>query len=111
MNYLTYMEYTQYGGKAEESSFTALERKARKKLDYFTQERLVNETVIPDSVKECMTELIDTLKENEGEEVSSFSNGNVSVTFKTDEKTLEDKLWDIAVTYLPIELITMAVDI
>lgn len=109
MTYLTFSEYQQYGGKVEESAFAALERKARKKLDYFTQDRLANATVIPDSVKECMTELIDNLSEMQGEVVSSFSNGDVSVSFKQDERSDDTKLWDIAVEYLPVELISMAV--
>lgn len=111
MTYLTFTEYQQYGGKTDESDFTRLERKARRKLDYFTQNRLVNATVIPDEAKECMTEFIDSMKDMDGEEVSSFSNGNVSVSFKQDERTDDEKLWDIAVEYLPMELISMAVNV
>lgn len=111
MTYLTFTEYQQYGGKVEESGFTRLERKARRKLDYFTQDRLVNATVIPDEVKECMTEFIDAMQDMEGEEVSSFSNGNISVSFKQDDRTDEEKLWDIAVEYLPVEIISMAVNV
>lgn len=110
MTYLTFEEYQAYGGKAEQSAFPRLERKARKKLDSFTQDRLVNATVIPDTVKECMTEFVDLMTDMEGEKVSSFSNGSVSVSFQQDDKTDDEKMWNIAVEYLPIELISMVVE-
>lgn len=109
MTYLSFDEYTQLGGKVEKSAFPHLERKARKKLDYYTQDRLKNATVIPDEVKECMAEFIDRLAEQDGEKVSSFSNGSISVSFEKEEKT-EETLWDIAVEYLPVELVRLAVD-
>lgn len=111
MIYLTYEEYNKLGGKVEQSAFPKLERQARKKLDYFTQDRLKNETVIPEEVKDCMAEFIDALAEyTQGEKVSSFSNGSVSVSFEKDEKDTDTRLWDIAVEYLPVRLISLAVD-
>lgn len=112
MTYLTYEEYRQYGGNAEESAFPALERKARRKLDYFIQNRLANATVIPDEVKECMAEFIDRISENEsGDKVSSFSNDGVTVNFEKSEKTDDEILWDIAVEYLPYDLVCLAVNV
>lgn len=111
MIYLTFEEYNKLGGKVEQSAFPKFERKARYKLDYFTQNRLSNQTVIPQVVKDCMAEFIDILaEESDGEKVSSFSNGSVSVSFEKDDKTDDSKLWDIAVEYLPVELISLAVN-
>lgn len=112
MTYLTFEEYSQYSGKVEESAFTALERKARKKLDYFTQDRLVKATVIPDPVKECIVEFIDHMSDMEsGDKVSSFSNDGVSVTFEKQQKSDDEILYDIAVEYLPCNLICLAVNL
>lgn len=112
MVYLTYSEYSELGGEAVDAfAYTKAERNARRKLDYFTQDRLKNATTITDDVKECMAELIDKMAEmEEGEKVSSFSHDGVSVSFVSDDRTDEEILYDIAVEYLPIELITLAVN-
>lgn len=112
MTYLTFNEYSKYSGKVSESAFAALERKSKKKLDYFTQNRLVNATVITDQVKECMVEFIDHMSDMEsGDKVSSFSNDGVSVTFEKQQKSDDEMLYDIAVEYLPCNLICLAVNL
>ena len=42
IQYLTFNQYQANGGKAEISAFPRLERLARKKLDYWTQNRIQN---------------------------------------------------------------------
>lgn len=58
MEYLTYEEYTQYGGTLSETEFTTYEFKARKRIDYWTDCRVQNMAEIPESVKLCMMSLI-----------------------------------------------------
>ena len=56
--YLTYEEYTQYGGAESQAAFTLLEFKARKRIDYLTASRVQNMEAVPESVKLCMMTLI-----------------------------------------------------
>lgn len=56
--YLTYNEYIEYGGTLEESAFEQLEFEARAKIDYWTFNRLQNDTDYPEAVKRCMYKLI-----------------------------------------------------
>ena len=110
--YLTYEEYKGLGGKAEQSAFPTFLRKASRKLEYFTQDRIKSLEIVPDTVKECLTDFIDMMLESEnGEKVSSFTTGSVSVSFADDKATDDDKMYQIALEYLPIELITMAVGV
>lgn len=61
MNYLTYEEYTDYGGSLEEIAFNRLEFKAEKLVDNETFGRLKNESVISETVKRLIFELIGLL--------------------------------------------------
>ena len=54
MAYLTYEEYTNYGGKMEESEFTLAEFKARSRIDYMTLGRVQDMKVVPEEVKLAM---------------------------------------------------------
>lgn len=110
MAYITLEEYTALGGTVTDStSFALLEKKARRKLDYFTQDRLKTATTIIDEVKEVMTEFINKLSSaSDGEKVSSFSHDGVSVSFD-NTSSLDDDLYNLAVEYLPIELISTKV--
>lgn len=56
--YLTYEEYTGYGGAESQAAFTLLEFKARKRIDYLTASRVQNMEAVPESVKLCMMTLI-----------------------------------------------------
>ena len=58
MAYLTYQEYVAYGGTVQESAFTAAEFKARKRIDYLTDNRVQSMETVPESVKLCMTSII-----------------------------------------------------
>ena len=56
--YLTYEEYTKYGGAESQAAFTLLEFKARKRIDYLTASRVQGMEAVPESVKLCMMTLI-----------------------------------------------------
>ena len=112
MAYLQYNEYVTFGGTVVESTFNILELKARRKLDYFTQNRLQTATAIISEVKELMAEFIDRMSVPAlNGNVTSYSNGIESFGFgqnQTDAFNYE--LYQLAVEYLPIELITCTID-
>lgn len=56
--YLTFEEYTQFGGNLDETTFNNFEFKARSTIDWFTFNRLQKELEYPEAVKRCMYELI-----------------------------------------------------
>lgn len=56
--YLTYSEYTTYGGTIDEPTFNQLNFKCQKALDNMTAERVKYMSAVPDSVKRCLFELI-----------------------------------------------------
>lgn len=108
--YLTYEEYSAINGKAPESQFARLEHLARKKLDYWTLNRI---TEPDDDIRLCMTLIIDAeYADKSGEhDVSSFSNDGVSVSF-ADAQTKEQKwagVYDRIVEILPVELVSVCV--
>lgn len=57
--YLSFQEYTAYGGSAvTQQQFPTAEFKARKRIDYLTDSRVQNMETVPDAVKLCMTSII-----------------------------------------------------
>ena len=56
--YLTYEEYTTMGGTLDEATFNFLAFDAQTFIDWYTFNRLQNETEIPDKVKQLMFFLI-----------------------------------------------------
>lgn len=108
--YLTFEKYSSLGGKAPKSDFERLEILARKRLDYWTQNRIEE----PDEdVFLCMTLIIDAeYSDLSGEhDVSSFSNDGVSVSF-SDAQTKDQKwasVYDRIVEILPVELVSVCV--
>lgn len=112
--YLTYAQYVSNGGTAEESAFPVLERRARAKLDDWTQDR-IEET--GDDTRLCMTLIINAMdgaqKVSRGGAVSSFSNDGVSVsldtrTVKTEEEAVSS-VYDQVVEILPVELVSVVI--
>ena len=100
--YLTFEEYKTRGGSLDEAAFNRKETKARRLLDYWTFNRLQgglgdNEQV----VKDLMFEMVETM--TDGQQVTSFSNDGVSVSFS--DKTEEQEMYDLAVAWLPAELV------
>lgn len=108
--YLTYEKYKEYGGVVEEKNYIFFELQARKKLDYWTMNRI---TDITEDIELSMFLIIEQIYELEtGEaDVSSVSNDGISMSF-VDAKTSEQKLQDLyqkIVEILPLELINVVV--
>lgn len=105
--YLTFEEYKIRGGALDEAAFNRKEAKARRLLDYWTFDRLKsglgdNEQV----VKDLMFEMVETM--TDGQQVTSFSNDGVSVSLS--DKTEEEQMYDLAVAWLPAELVYIGVE-
>lgn len=88
MQYLTFEEYQSYGGQLDEPTFNREELKAQKRIDFLTNNRLMNDTVIPEPVKVAIYEVMLLFAEKanyenpESQTVTGFSNDGVSVTFE-----------------------------
>ena len=89
--YLTYEEYRALGGTLDLMPFNLLEFEVRRKIDIRTQERLVNCDEIPQEVKLCENEMINSLigyiktKENSSSSggIKSENTDGYSVTYMT----------------------------
>lgn len=110
--YLTYEQYVSSGGTAEESAFPVLERLARAKLDYWTQNRI---TEITPDIHLCMALIVDALaevRESQAGTVSSFSNDGVSVNLNKPVRTeseIMSSVYDQVVEILPVELVSVVI--
>lgn len=60
--YLSYEEYQFFGGTLDEATFDDYEFEARSIIDWYTFNRLANDTEIPEAVKRCMYRLIQLAK-------------------------------------------------
>ena len=113
--YLTYAEYQALGGSAiAEVPFNLLEFEARRRIDNETFNRLVGGNNIPQEVKICEYELINTIKGYIGDNNTNATNGNVasestdgySISYITSDKisdvvkSRETELTNIIRTYL-----------
>lgn len=77
--YLTYAEYQELGGSAiGEMPFNILEFEARNQINLRTQNRLVNETEIPQKVKMCVFNLIEKINSYAKATSDVNSNGNIA---------------------------------
>lgn len=56
--YLTYEQYTAFGGTMTEEAFVLAEMKARKKIDAMTQGRVARMAEVPGEVRVAMMEII-----------------------------------------------------
>lgn len=81
MTYLTYSEYSEYGGTASKTDFTTLEFRARKRIDRLTASRVQNMKSVPKDVKLCMVSLIE-IDRKVG--VEAQVNNPVVTSFNTD---------------------------
>lgn len=94
--YLTYEEYLNMGGTLDEAAFDSYLIDAEMLIDWYTFNRLENETVIPEKVKKCVYKLISLAdmkskafvlgREVNGEgnaSVASQSNDGVSISYNT----------------------------
>ena len=87
--YLTYNEYQSLGGSTiDEMSFNLLEFEARKRIDLRTHNRLNGQT-IPDEVKLCVMNLINTIilySNQNNRSLNSETVGSYSVSYNNDIK-------------------------
>ena len=118
--YLTYVEYQTMGGALDEATFNDLEFEARTYVDWVTFNRLWNEEVIPERVKECIYHIIRLIENklealdaspsgsedyDSGKGILSQSNDGVSITFnkltaKEIVDTMDKELQDAIDRYL-----------
>ena len=107
--YLTYEVYKSLGGTLDEMPFNILELKARQIINERTQNRLKDVEKIPQEVKICVYDLINTMNKynlsdnSTSSNVSSENTDGYSVTYKSGtEMTTEQKaqLEDVMLTDL-----------
>ena len=120
--YLTYAEYQGYGGTLDETTFNDFEMEAETIVDWYTFNRLRNDTEYPERLKMCMYQLIKLAQQKQaamqlGEPVSgesnegasysiaSRSNDGVSVSYNVLSaselfKSLKDEFKDTVERYL-----------
>lgn len=113
--YLTYAEYTELGGSAiGEMPFNILEFEARRQIDIRTFNRLKDSEDIPQEVKLCEYELINSIKSYAETTNNVANNGNVasentdgySISYITADKvsnivkSKQDEIDNIVETYL-----------
>ena len=96
--YLSYEEYKSLGGTLGEMPFNILELKARQIINERTQNRLKNVENIPQEVKICVYDLINTMNKynlsnnSTSSNISSENTDGYSVTYKSGtEMTAEQK--------------------
>ena len=108
--YITFEEYQTNGGVVSAIDFPKLEKRAQYLLDFWTLDRIKNLDTISDSVKDSLTLMIDTMSNwEDGEKVTSFSNGKVSMSFDTT-RTRESDLFERVKAILPVSLISGVVE-
>lgn len=89
--YLTYEEYQSLGGSLDTMPFNLLEFEARKRIDLRTQNRLKDIDEIPNEVKLCVFNMINTIQSYVSEQnknVSSEHVGEYSVSYGSNIKEL-----------------------
>ena len=95
--YLTYEEYKSLGGTLGEMPFNILELKARKIINERTQNRLKNIKEIPQEVKICVYDLINTMNKynlsnnSTSSNISSENTDGYSVTYKSGTELTEEQ--------------------
>ena len=112
--YLTYEEYKALGGTLDLTPFNLLEFEARRQIDIRTFNRLKNGENIPQEVKLCVYNLINSINEFATSTSNVTSNGNIasentdgySVSYITTDKisdivkSKQSEIDDIIRTYL-----------
>ena len=95
--YLTYEEYKSLGGTLGEMPFNILELKARQVINERTQNRLKNIKEIPQEVKICVYDLINTINKynlsnnSTSSNISSENTDGYSVTYKSGTELTEEQ--------------------
>ena len=95
--YLSYEEYKSLGGTLGEMPFNILELKARQVINERTQNRLKNIEEMPQEVKICVYDLINTMNKynlsdnSTSSNVSSENTDGYSVTYKSGTELTEEQ--------------------
>ena len=95
--YLSYEEYKSLGGTLGEMPFNILELKARQIINERTQNRLKDVEKIPQEVKICVYDLINTMNKynlsnnSTSSNVSSENTDGYSVTYKSGTELTEEQ--------------------
>lgn len=95
--YLSYEEYKSLGGTLGEMPFNILELKARQVINERTQNRLKNIAEIPQEVKICVYDLINTMNKynlsnnSTSSNISSENTDGYSVTYKSGTELTEEQ--------------------
>ena len=95
--YLTYEEYKSLGGTLGEMPFNILELKARQIINERTQNRLKNIEEIPQEVKICVYDLINTMNKynlsnnSTSSNISSENTDGYSVTYRSGTELTEEQ--------------------
>ena len=95
--YLTYEEYKSLGGTLGEMPFNILELKARQIINGRTQNRLKDVEEIPQEVKICVYDLIQTINKynnsnnSTSSNISSENTDGYSVTYKSGTELTEEQ--------------------
>lgn len=95
--YLTYEEYKSLGGTLGEMPFNILELKARQIINGRTQNRLKDVEKIPQEVKICVYDLIQTINKynnsnnSTSSNISSENTDGYSVTYKSGTELTEEQ--------------------
>jgi hypothetical protein len=106
--YITFEQYRALGGKVQEqTAFSVLERKAQRYLDTWTQNRIKESSEV---IRETLTGLIDMMADDgSGNNLASFTNGNISMSFDVSRKIEQDMLYYVQMM-LPLDLTCRGVD-
>ena len=88
--YLLYSEYTNMGGTLDEALFNELEFLAEAKVDWYTFNRLQNETELPERLKRCMYALVNLIYKVQqasmlGDDGSGDSSINAAVASQSND--------------------------
>ena len=95
--YLTYEDYKSLGGTLGEMPFNILELKARQIINGRTQNRLKDVEKIPQEVKICVYDLINTMNKynlsdnSTSSNISSENTDGYSVTYKSGTELTEEQ--------------------
>lgn len=108
--YLTYLEYGERGGTLDDTAFARYEKRASKNIDAETHGRVSRMSEVPESVKDCVFELVEYNRKFDitAQTVTSRSQsaGNVSESESYATRSTEEVAADITEiiwTYLSTE--------
>lgn len=109
--YIDFSTYADMGGTVDETAFPRLEYLAEKKIDHYTQGRVKNMKKVPEAVKRCMVEIINSMGENDPTETASsaslsgFSNDGYSESYAEPmtASSQESGLYGLILDYLSTE--------